>query len=193
MVKWLPERKVTSWRCLFFMTNHPKLIDIQFAITGSYKKTADICIEDQNCCWFIFCHWSKQLISILPKLYIWYITYHRAVLSMRRLLLQRWGWTVLYSRCMYSCACGQHLCMCGRARGWQRKYMEINASSCSLCTSNVALLLAHQRSDRPRARGSKANETAIAQTHPADPWILIWLGREMEAGCLHPLNSSPIN
>lgn len=91
---------------------------------------------------------------------------------------------------MYSYACGQHLCMCGCACGWRRKYMEINASSCSLYTSNAALLLVHQRSDRPRARGSKANETAIAQTHPADPWILIWLRREMEAGCLHSLNSS---
>lgn len=98
-----------------------------------------------------------------------------------------------YSRCMYSCACGQHLCMCGRACGWQREYMEINASSCSLYTSNAALLLARQRSDKARARGSKANETAIAQTHPADPWILIRLRREMEAGCLHSLNSSPIN
>ena len=47
--------------------------------------------------------------------------------------------------------------------------MEINASSCSLYTSNAALLLAQQRTDRPRATGSKANETATAQTHPADP------------------------
>lgn len=83
---------------------------------------------------------------------------------------------------MYSCARGQHLHMCGRACGWQRKYMEINASSCSLYTSNAALLLAPQRSGRPRARGSKANEKAIAQTHPADPWILIPLRREREGG-----------
>lgn len=88
----------------------------------------------------------------------------------------------VYSRCIYSCACGQHLCTWGCVWGWQRKFMEINASSCSLYTSNVALLLVPQRSNRPHARGSKANETAIAQTHPADPWILIRLRRERD-GC----------
>lgn len=62
--------------------------------------------------------------------------------------------------------------ICVRAR-WQRKYMEINASSCSPCTSNAALLSGasalRQASSREKRVGSKANETAIAQTHPADP------------------------
>lgn len=147
-------------------------------------------IAYQNCCWLILC-WTNGLIPrLVSALYITYYYYEADDFVCSCCSVEVTLYTVKpYSRCMYSCACGQHLCMCG----WQRKYMEINASSCSLYTSNAALLLARQRSDKARARGSKANETAIAQTHPADPWILIQLRKEMEAGCLHSLNSSPIN
>lgn len=97
-----------------------------------------------------------------------------------------------HSRCMYSCACGLHLCACGRAYGWQRKYMEINASRCSLCTSNAALLLAPQRSDRPRTRGDQRlmrqpMHKRTRQTH--EYWYGSGERRRQERGCLLSLNS----
>lgn len=97
-----------------------------------------------------------------------------------------------YSRCMYSCACGLHLCARGRAYGWQRKYMEINASRCSLCTSNTALLLAPRRSDRPCTRGDQRlmrqpMHKRTRQTH--EYWYGSGERRRQERGCLHALNS----
>ena len=112
-------------------------------------------------------------------------------------LLQRWGqtsWVQSYSRCMYSCARGQHLCV------WTCVCVCVDAEESVWRSMQAAVLSALQTRlccwrinapTGPRARGSKANETAIAQTHPADPWILIRLRREMEAGCLRSLNSSP--
>lgn len=81
---------------------------------------------------------------------------------------------------------GQQMWACGR----QRKYMEINASSCSLYTSNAALLLAPRRSDRPHAGGSKANETAVAQTHRRPMNIDTAQQRD---GWLRSLNSSLVD
>lgn len=77
--------------------------------------------------------------------------------------------------CMYSCACGQHLCTCGMAAkvyGDQCEQLfplHFKRRSVVGHISPPTGLFARKRV------GSKANETAIAQTHPADPWILIWL------------------
>lgn len=123
-----------------------------------------------------------------------YIAYDGAAIIMTHLqLLQRWGQTSRvqsYSRCMYSCARGQHLRVCVCVDAEESVWRSMQAAVLSALQTRLCCWRINAPTG-PRARGSKANETAIAQTHPADPWILIRLRREMEAGCLRSRNSSP--
>lgn len=157
-------------------TNRLKPKNLHFTIVIE-RKTA-------NTDWF---EMLKQLdyVTFLPRNLKTYLLYYKVVIRMILLqMLKLWVLMCTVDACIHVPVGSICVCVDVCVYGWQRKYMEINASSCSLYTSNAALLLVPQRSDRPHARGSKANETAIAQTHPADPWILIRLRREMDAGCL---------
>lgn len=87
------------------------------------------------CCSLFFCcrrmkRWSCSLLRLRPRL--------------RGSSLRRWGglgrqWSWRRNCALDACIHVPVGSICVRAR-WQRKYMEINASSCSPCTSNTTLL-----------------------------------------------------
>lgn len=91
--------------------------------------------QDGSCSLFFFCcrrmkRWSDSLLRLRPRL---------LGCSQRRRGVGEGGAGGGVYRALDACIHVPVGSICVRAR-WQRKYMEINASSCSPCTSNAALL-----------------------------------------------------